>query len=136
MCEKRRAAILPHVILMLEQHKEISLDSETRRKQLTISPATIDRLLAPERKKMALRGRSGTRPGAFLKHQVPIRTFAEWDEVTPRFVEIDLVCHDVGVALGDCCQTIYVSDAASGGTETQGVMNKAPIWVVQALKDI
>jgi len=136
LCGKRLAAILPEVIPVLEQHKEISLDAETRRKLLRISPATIDRLLAPERKKMALRGRSGTKPGTLLKHQIPLRTFAEWDEATPGFVEIDLVGHDGGVASGDFCQTLDVTDVASGWTEAQAVMNKAQIWVFQAMKDI
>ncbi len=43
---------------------------------------------------MAARGRSGTKPGTLLKHQIPIRTFAEWDDACPGFVEIDLVGHD------------------------------------------
>ena len=136
LCGKRLAAILPEVIRVLEQHKEIRLDADTRRKLLTISPATIDRLLAPERKKMALRARSGTKPGTLLKHQIPIRTFAEWNEATPGFVEIDLVGHDGGVGEGDFCQTLNVTDVASGWTEAQAVLNKAEIWVFQALKDI
>ena len=58
----------------------IELDAPTREKLLRISAATIDRLLAPERRKLALRARSGTQPGTLLKHQIPIRTFAEWDQ--------------------------------------------------------
>ncbi len=62
-----------------------------------ISAATIDRLLAPERKKKSLRARSGTKPGTLLKHQIPIRTFSQWDEHKPGFVEIDLVGHEGGM---------------------------------------
>ena len=42
--------------------------------------------------------------GTLLKHQIPIRTFAEWDEPQPGFAEIDLVAHDGGLALGDFCR--------------------------------
>lgn len=42
-----------------------------------ISAATIDRMLADQRSRMRLRGRTRTRPGSLLKHQIPIRTFAD-----------------------------------------------------------
>jgi hypothetical protein len=62
-------------------------------------------LLKAERRKQQLRARSRTKPGTLLKHQIPIRTFAEWDEDQPGFADIDLVAHDGGLALGDFCQT-------------------------------
>jgi hypothetical protein len=136
ICGKRLVGILPEVIAVLEKHREIELDAQTREKLLTISAATIDRLLAPQRKKLALRARSGTKPGTLLKQQIPIRTFAEWDQSRPGFVEIDLVSHEGGIGGGDFCQTLDVTDVASGWTEIQAVINKAEIWVFQALKDI
>lgn len=42
-----------------------------------------------------------TKPGTLLKHQSPIRTFSQWDEQQPGFIEIDLVAHDGGVACGE-----------------------------------
>jgi len=136
VCGKRLKAILPEVIPVLEQHHEIALDAGTRQKLLSISAATVDRLLAPERGKFALRGHSGTKPGTLLKHQIPIRTFAEWNQAQPGFVEIDLVGHDGGEASGDFCQTLDVTDVASGWTETEAVINKAQVWVFEALKNI
>jgi len=136
VCGKRLKAILPEVIPVLEKHHEIALQAATRQKLLSISPATVDRLLAPERRKFALRGRSGTKPGTLLKHQIPIRTFAEWNDTQPGFVEIDLVGHDGGEACGDFCQTLDVTDVASGWTETEAVINKAQVWVFEALKNI
>lgn len=136
ICGKRLVAVLPEVIPILERHGEIYLDAQTRQKLQSISAASIDRLLAPERKKFALRARSGTKPGTLLKHQIPIRTFAEWDQSQAGFVEIDLVSHEGGIGGGDFCQTLDVTDVASGWTEIQAVINKAEIWVFQALKDI
>jgi hypothetical protein len=136
ICGKRLAAILPEVIPVLERHHEIELETTTRDKLLAISAATIDRLLAPERRKFELRGRTGTKPGTLLKHQIPIRTFTEWDQTRPGFVEIDLVAHDGGLAEGDYCHTLDVTDVASGWTETRAVLNKAQVWVFAALKDI
>jgi len=113
ICGKRLAAMLPEVIPVLERHHEIELEAPTRDRLLAISPATIDRLLAPERRKFELHGRSGTKPGTLLKHQIPIRTFTEWDQTRPGFVEIDLVAHDGGHAAGDYCQTLDVTDSGA-----------------------
>lgn len=136
ICGKRLAAILPEVIPILEKHREVELEADTRKKLLSISAASIDRLLAPERRKWTLRGRSGTKPGSLLKHQIPIRTFADWNEKQVGFVEIDLVGHDGGDASGDYCQTLDVTDVASAWTETGAVINKAQVWVFDALKSI
>jgi hypothetical protein len=134
ICGKRLAAVLPETIAVLERHGELRLDAATRQKLGAISAASIDRLLAAERRRLNVRGRSGTKPGTLLKHQIPVRTFAEWDQTQPGFVEIDLVAHDGGFAQGDYCQTLDVTDVASGWTETQAVINKAQVWVFEALQ--
>jgi hypothetical protein len=136
ICGKRLVAVLPEIVAILERHGELELAADTRAKLLTISAASIDRLLAPERRRLTLKGRKGTKPGTLLRQQIPIRTFAEWDQGRPGFVEIDLVGHDGGVAEGDYCQTLDVTDVASGWTETQAVRNKAQNHVFAALQEI
>lgn len=136
VCGKRLAPILPDLIPILQKHHEITLDEVTKVKLLTISAATIDRLLKAERKKYQLKGRSHTKPGTLLKHQIPIRTFSEWSEHRPGFVEIDLVGHDGGNSSGDFAHTLDVTDVCTGWTEMQAVKNKAQCWVFEALKDI
>jgi hypothetical protein len=42
-----------------------------------MSAATIDRRLAPERRKHQLKGRSHTKPGSLLKSQIPIRVVSQ-----------------------------------------------------------
>jgi hypothetical protein len=59
---------------------------------LSISASTVDRLLRPERENIKL-AVSTTRSGNLLKHQIQVRTFADWDDVTPGFLEADLVAH-------------------------------------------
>ena len=93
---KRLAPFMTEVVEALERHGELALAPEVRTKLLQISASTIDRALAPERKRLRVRGRSGTKPGSILKRQIPIRTFAEWDDRRPGFCEIDLVAHDGG----------------------------------------
>lgn len=120
----------------LEQAGELKLDAKTHVKLLGISAATIDRRLGPIRKRMALKRRGGTKPGTLLKHQIPIRTFSQWDEGKPGFVEADLVGHDGGEPSGDYAQTLDMTDVYSGWTETQAVQNKAQVWVFEAIKQI
>ncbi len=61
-----------------------------------MSALTMDRRPAGDRARMRLRGRSGIKPGSLLKSQIPIRTWADWDDVKPGFVEIDCVGHEGG----------------------------------------
>jgi hypothetical protein len=136
ICGKRLAPILQEIVTRLEKYREITLDALTRQKLLRVSPATIDRLVAPTRKRMSLKGRSLTKPGTLLKHQIPIHTFSDWDEQKPGFVEIDLVGHDGGNGSGEFAYSLNVTDVATGWTETQAVKNKAQRWVFEALKDI
>ena len=94
MCGKRLAAVLRTSLNTLIEAGELKVSSAVRQKLSRISPATIDRLLAGERKRLKLKGRSLTKPGTLLKHQIPIRTFSQWDEKKAGFLEIDMVGHE------------------------------------------
>ena len=136
ICGKRLVSVLGEMTDLLERVGEIKCDRETREKLSKMSAATIDRLLRPERKKHELKGRSRTKPGTLLKHQIPIRTFAEWNDARPGFVEIDLVSHEGGCAAGDFCHTLDLTDVATTWTETAAVRNKSQERVFEALKKL
>jgi hypothetical protein len=136
ICGKRLAPALKDVVRRLERFREIRISEEVRQKLLKISPASIDRLLAKERKRHQIKGRGNTKPGTLLKNQIPIRTFSDWNEQKPGFVEVDLVGHDGGDSHGDFAQTLDVTDVCTTWTETEAVRNKAQVWVFEALKDI
>jgi len=127
ICGKRLGPYLPEIVPVLERWGELKIADEVRKKLIEVSPATIDRLLAPVRKRYQLRARSNTKPGTLLKHQIPIRTFSEWDEKRPGFVEIDLVSHEGGDPSGDFIQTLDMTDVCTAWTETEAVKNKAQV---------
>lgn len=133
ICGKRLVSVLPEIVPRLESFGEIKLSDEAREKLLSISASTIDRMLAPERRKFKLKGRQTTKPGTLLKHQIPIRTFSEWNEARPGFLEVDLVSHDGGDLKGDFAQTLDMVDVFSGWCEARAVKNKAQKWVFEAL---
>jgi hypothetical protein len=133
---KRLAPVLATLVPTLRRFGELDVSDETATQLVAMSPATIDRRLAPARAAMMLKGRSHTKPGSLLKSQIPIRTWAQWDDAVPGFVEIDLVGHEGGNAVGDHAYTLTVTDIATGWTENRSVPNKARAWVVAALEDI
>ena len=118
ICGKRLAPFMTEAVEKLEYRKEIDLTDKVREKLTKISASTIDRLLKPEKYKFRLgKGRKGTKPGTLLKKAIPIRTFADWDDAKPGFVEIDLVGHDGGNTSGDYIQSLNFTDiATSHGT--------------------
>lgn len=136
ICGKRLHPVLPELISRLVHFGEIEIDDEIRAKLLSVSAATIDRLLKEERRKFRLKPRGGTKPGTLLKNQIPVRTFSDWDEGVPGFLEIDLVAHDGGCSSGDFSQTLDVTDVYTGWTETKAVKNKAQVWVFEAIENI
>jgi hypothetical protein len=131
---KRLAPMLATIVPLLRRDGEIILSDEEAALLVSMSAATIDRQLANERALLVTRGRSHTKPGSLLKSQIPIRTWAEWDEDMPGFVEIDLVGHEGGNSSGEFCFTLTVTDIATGWTINRSVKNKAAIWVFEAIE--
>jgi hypothetical protein len=93
ICSKRLVPYLPELVTVLERHEGLGLDADTKALLLGISPATVDRLLHAARQGLKRHGLGTTKPGTLLKRQIPIRTFADWDEAQAGFMEADLVAH-------------------------------------------
>jgi len=136
ICGKRLAPVLGEMVERLLRHNELRCDAARRKKLARMSAATIDRLLRPERQKYQLKGRSHTRPGTLLKHQIPMRTFNEWDEAQPGFLEIDLVGHDGGVIDSHHAFTLNATDIASGWNSSTALKNKAQVWSLAGVQKI
>ncbi|URA10754.1 hypothetical protein KDW03_02825 [Thermospira aquatica] len=94
MCGKRLKPILNEVLDNLLANGHLHGSPQAIENLRHISASSIDRLLKHERKKLEIKGRKGTKPGTLLKQQIAIRTWAEWDENCPGFMEIDLVAHE------------------------------------------
>lgn len=134
---KRLAPMMGELVASLRRHGELDISDEIEAQLVAMSAATIDRRLAGDRDELATgRGRSLTKPGSLLKSQIPMRTWADWDEKVPGFIEVDLVGHDGGDLNGEFCFTLTGTDIATGWTETRTVRNKAAKWVFAALLEI
>ena len=112
ICGKRLRPLLPILISALERNGHLALDARLRMSLTGMSAATIDRLLTQVRA-VAPR-RQIRRAPATLRHQVPIRTFADWHEPEVGYLEIDLVAHCGDAAAGRFVHTLTATDIASG----------------------
>ena len=122
LCSRRLQPFLPEMVKVLRQHGEQIIDVSTQAQLCRMSPSTIDRLLRPCRRVGGRRGLTTTRPGSLLKRSIPIRTFADWQENRPGFIEVDLVAHCGESTEGFYLNTLCAVDVASGWTEC------LPVW--------
>jgi hypothetical protein len=130
---KRLAPFLVELVPALEQHGHLKLTEEARGQLICISHATIDRILRPVRVGEAPRGISTTKRGTLLKHQVPVRTFADWNEIQPGFLEADLVAHCGRSVEGAFLHTLVLTDIATAWVECIPLRYRSQSTVIQAL---
>lgn len=120
---------LPHI------RERFKITPETERQILSISAPQIDRRL--KQKKLQLRKRiyGTTKPGAFLKQNIVVRTSC-WDTKQPGWLENDLVSHSGANASGDFAYTVNAVDIASTWTSRRSVLGKGQETVCSALDEI
>jgi integrase-like protein len=133
ICSKRLVPYLPELLAVLEQHGELQLDAQTKTQLLTLSPATADRLLRAERQRHRPHGLGTTKPGTLLKHAIPIRTFADWDDAVPGFVEVDLVAHCGESTHGEYLNSLTLTDIVTTWTECLALRNRSQHTVHAAI---
>ncbi len=134
ICSKKLKAALPLWLPYYEKHHG-TLSEQTKQKLLSISAATLDRLLQPTNVKGGRRGLSGTRPGTLLKHQIPIKT-EHWDVTEPGFMEADTVAHCGTSLAGNFVWSLTLTDIYSGWTECRATWNKGATGVLAQIKHI
>ena len=133
ICSKRLVPFLPEFVEVLEKYGHLCLSQQTRERLLAISTATVDRLLYKVRYGNKAHGLTTTKPGSLIKQQVPIRTFADWDDVRPGFVEADLVAHCGSYTGGSFLNTLTMTDIVTGWTECMALLSKDKDAVLLAL---
>jgi hypothetical protein len=134
-CGQLLVAAIPEMLPILVKAKHIEITDDQKRLLLKISSATIDRILKPERKKLGVKGRSGTKPGTLLKHQIPVRIYTPWNEQLPGFLEIDLVAHCGDSLWGEYINTLDCIDLATCWSEKQALLGKNEIRTKEAYEE-
>ncbi len=132
ICGKRLKALVPTMIEAMERHGHLQLDGAVRELLLSMSAATIDRRLqrvrvqafGARRKKHALNR---------VRNLVAVKTFADWGDVRPGFMEIDLVTHSGPRAAGSFVHSLVITDVASGWTECLALPVREQSLIVEAI---
>jgi hypothetical protein len=136
LCSKRLKPFLPELVQVLRRHGEGKISAEVEAQLCRMSPSTIDRLLKPWRRLGGRRPFSTTKPASLLKSAIPIRTFADWQEDTPGFLEADLVPHCGDSTGGFYLNTLSTVDIATGWSECVGVWGKGQERVGSAVHHV
>ena len=131
-CGRRLVAMLPEWIPAYEQH-ERRLPGEAREKLLEASARTLDRLLAPLRGQGA--GRSLTRPGTLLRHQIPIRG-SVWEEGKAGWLEVDTVALCGGSVAGEFVWMVDGVDYVTAWVEVRAMWGRGQAGTLAALQDV
>jgi len=135
-CSKRLEMGMHDLLEALTVNGHLALEFQFRKEMERMSHGTIDRLLYHDRKILTGHGRSTTKPGSLLKHQIPIRRGNDWDDNRVGFLEIDLVAHCGDNTHGDYVSTLDATDIKSGWTECRAVINKAQVHTFDAMMNI
>jgi Integrase core domain len=133
VCGKRLVAMIPALLPALERHGRLQPTSEERGLLLSVSAATIDRMLVDV--KIAAAGGRRRRGGFYsaIRREVPIRTFDDWGNPPPGFCEIDMVAHGGTSVAGSFIQTLTMVDIATGWTECLPLVARDGSLVVEAM---
>ncbi len=132
VCAKRLMPSLPTLVEVLERGRHLHLAEEERRQVLTMSVPTAERFLRTQRPSRP-HGLSTTTPGPLHKSQISVRTFAQWENDRPGFVEMDLVAHCGTHIDGSFLYTLTLTDIATGWTECLPLLYKSADAVLVAL---
>jgi len=136
ICGKRLKPLVPVLLDAMERHGHLALEAEVRTGLLAMSAATIDRALRAVREKRGQRGRRRGSASSAVRRSIPVRTFSDWEDPPPGFIEADLVAHSGPVASGSFIQTLVLTDIATGWTECAPLLVREQTVLVEVLSEV
>ncbi|WP_372613705.1 ISNCY family transposase, partial [Halomonas sp.] len=132
VCGKRLKALLPILLPALERHGHLQLDPGVHDKLMSMSAATIDRRLRETR--VGSSRRQGRKKPTAVQRNVAIRTFADWSDPLPGYLEMDLVVHSGERLTGSYLHTLSLTDVASGWTDCAPLLARDGTLVVESVE--
>ncbi len=136
ICGKRLRPLVPVLVEAMERHGHLQLAPEVRTALLAMSAATIDRALREVRQQAGGKTRRRTAAPTAIRRSVPVRTFDDWDDPPPGFIEADLVAHSGPVSRGSFLQTLVLTDIATGWTECAPLLVREQRLLTEVLSEL
>jgi hypothetical protein len=136
ICGKRLKEAIPTLVDAMERHGHLQLEPEVRSRLLTMSAATMDRLLKPARDtgKQARR-RSGIN-NTPVRKSIAVRTFSDWNDPPPGFFEMDMVAHCGKSVAGSHAHSLVLTDIASGWTEGAAMVVREQTLITVTVEEV
>lgn len=138
ICGKRLKALIPTLIDSMTRHGHLTLSKDIRQRLNQISAATIDRLLRDVREQaFAGQRRRAGGVGNAIRRAVPIRTFSDWKDPLPGYLEVDFVEHCGGTKIdGDFVHSFVMTDVATGWTECLAMPYRSGAFVLEHVEQV
>src|SRR4051794_5731721 len=136
VCGKRLKALAPLLVEAMERHGHVHLAPEVRASLLAMSAATIDRALRGLRDQAGSRARRRVTSSSAVRRSIPVRTFSDWQDPPPDYVEADLVAHSGPSASGSFVQTLVLTDIATGWTECAPLLVREQVLLKNVLGEL
>jgi len=133
ICGKRLHEALPIYISRMSLAGELFLTANQIDLLLTMSAATIDRLLCVDRSKIRPKGRCTTRPGSATINQIVVKTFSEWQDTKPGYFAMDWVAFCGEVLKGDFVYVLSMTDIATGWVAYAAFIGRSEYAFTQAI---
>jgi hypothetical protein len=138
ICGKRLKALIPTLIDSMTRHGHMTLSKDVRQRLNQISAATIDRLLRDVREQaFAGQRRRAGGIGNAIRRAVPIRTFSDWNNPLPGYLEVDFLEHCGGTKIdGDFVHSFVLTDIATGWTECLAMPYRSGAFVLEHVEQV
>ena len=136
ICGKRLRPLIPLMLEAMERHKHLQLTSEVRTGLLAMSAATMDRALRKAKGQPGGKNHRRAPPSAAVRRSVPVRTFSDWGDPAPGFIEADLVAHGGPTAAGSFIQTLVLTDIATGWVECAPLLYREQKLLTEVLNEV
>src|SRR5262245_42782988 len=135
ICGKRLRQVIAGLVDAMERHGHLKLEATVRESLLSMSAATMDRLLTTVRD-TAKRGRRRTMINTQLRKSIAVRTFGDWQDPAPGFFEMDMVLHCGKSTVGSYVHSRVLTDIASGWTEAIAMVVREQTLVTESVSEI
>jgi hypothetical protein len=135
ICGKRLRQVIAGLVDAMERYGHLKLDPAVRESLLSMSAATMDRLLTTVRN-TAKQGRRRTMINTPLRKSIPVRTFGDWHDPAPGFFEMDMVVHCGKSTVGSYIHSLVLTDIASGWTEAIAMVVREQTLVTESVSEI
>ncbi len=135
-CGQRLAPALRQEVDRLRSSGEVQCSDEIGAKLKRISPKTIDRLLAGQRRTRQLRKNRNPAVHPLLYQKIPVKVASEWDTRQVGNLQVDYVEHCGRSNGGDFVHTLSLADIASGWWEGEPIPARTQQATQEAIERI